>query len=771
MVRRPEYDTGGGARLTVSEQDTKHWNPHPNPDSQDGPEGASPDDSDTIFLPEPRAEGSSRSASGPGTLWDVQLSVSEERRSSARPGELLDGTRYRILRWLGDGGMGTVFEALHEDLERSVALKVLRGVDNEKHLGLFRQEAKTLAKLGSRYVVDVHDFIELSDGRLAIAMELLRGETLRDALREGPLPLERVIPILRQISKGLEIAHGAGVIHRDIKPENISLESWEGRADAVKLLDFGIAQVAGRTAGPESRAGTPGYLAPEVVSGVGVDRRSDLYALGCVAYELVTGRRPFEDDEPSKVLLAQLGTKPPRPSTFEPVPAAFERVVMKCLRKAPEERFATAADLEAALCEAQIELGLITAWDDLPLPEVEPRVRERLLRRMPSPEAPPRRSRWWVAAGATFVGLVALGGVWMASRSAEPVSAEAQWMQEVDQLSAEARAAAARAFFVYPPPEQPDAATAFSVVLRMESFRSEGDGDGAEEAASRAASLRTEFADTLERLGDRYWNAEGGKPFALDYYAEALVFDPARARAKVRAVMTPGELRMLRDKAQTREFSDSELVAVEPLIALADVSDSERERRLVRIESASPRPAQRRAQLARLSRPRPGQPPEPLSKASPSSPEPEPQLEPPPLDVGVERELAAGSDPEQSGDQPNPAEARRLTRQADRAHARGDSAHAERLYSAALGAHRKHADAYRGLGRVAFDRGSYALAARRLKKAVALSPRAAALRIELGDALFKTFDYPGARAQYLRAQELGSASASGRLKKVDDKRR
>ncbi len=711
-------------------------------------------DTDTVFLDDDNDELSRENAA-------AQLRSASSRPVALRPGELLPGTRYRLLRWLGDGGMGTVFEAVQEDLDRRVALKVLRDSFAARTADLFRKEAKTLGRLGSRFVVDVYDLVELSDGRLMIAMELLRGRTLRDATDGiGVLPLERLIAIGRQVCKGLGAAHDAGIVHRDVKPENISLELIEGRGDTVKLLDFGIAQVDHAAADRESRAGTPGYLAPEVISGVGGDRRVDIYAMGCMLFELVAGRRPFHDDDLSKVLLAHLGDEPSTPSLHAPCPALLDAVILKCLAKDPAGRYASAAELEAALCEVQIAEGITTEWDDLALPDVELDVVEHLRRKMPTPRV--RKRQWvpWAVAGGLVIAMGA-GAVGYMLRSSTEATSEVQ--SEADALATSARAAAARAFFVYPPPEDPETPTALSFVVELET----SPGGGAEYGLVLAGELRAEFADTLERLGDQYWNAEGGRPFALDYYAAALVFDPLRQEARRRAAMTPGELRLLRSKAETGSFTSDELESVEPLIALADVDPQERARRVASIEKRSPRAELRGRQLRRVAQARGLETP----KEAPIEPDPATPVDERPTDVEPEPDVGSvAAEPKIDERAADPDLARERTRAADAAHRRGESANAERLYASALSADGGHAAAHHGLGRVAFDRGSYALAARRLEKAVRLAPRKAAYRIALGDALYKSFDYDGAHAQYLRAQELGASQAAGRLAKVAKKR-
>jgi tetratricopeptide (TPR) repeat protein len=230
--------------------------------------------------------------------------------------------------------------------------------------------------------------------------------------------------------------------------------------------------------------------------------------------------------------------------------------------------------------------------------------------------------------------------------------------------------------------------------------------------------------------------------------------------------MTPGELRLLRSKAKTGDFTELELAEVEPLIALSDVPEAEKDTRIERIEARSIRGTERRRQLRSLSQPQ--------AKEAPRTDDPQPAAELEPaalpevrLDVGTDEDDEVSS---VAASEPNPAKARQLTEQGDKAHRGGQSARAEALYSEALAVDHKHANAYRGLGRVAFDRGSYALAARRLRKAVRFAPRSAGLRIELGDALYKSFDYDGAHAQYQRAADLGSKLAASRLAKVQKKR-
>ncbi|MBC8073396.1 MAG: serine/threonine protein kinase, partial [Deltaproteobacteria bacterium] len=498
------------------------------------------------------------------------------------PGCMLGNTRYRILGWLGEGGMGVVYEAEHVDLGRKVALKILRSEACRipHHVDMFRSEARIVASMRSEFIVEIYDFAELPDGRALFTMEMLQGATLHRAIAWGPLEVSRAIGVLRQVCKGLAAAHAAGVVHRDIKPENVFLSRRGSRSDAVRLLDFGVSAMLGDARRNSARvAGTPAYFAPELIAGVPNDARADVYALGCTAFEILLGRTPFEGNE-AEMLGAHLGSEPPRFAELapgRPELAPLELVVRRCLAKDPRDRYGSAAEVEAALCEAQISMGLITAWDDLPLPDVEPTQRERLLASMPDPNAwrvqqsRGRRIGWRIAVAVAFAGLA--GGI-AASWPSDSAKAE------VDALVNSARHAAAQAYFVYPPPDAPEQATAYDFVLQIESTP----GIEGFRADRLGRELRHELAATLVRLGDRYWSLDGGRVFAIDYYACALVFEPEHAQARERAVLTVGQIASLQDKAETHSFSSGELAAASPLLALAEDDETRRGERLVELE-------------------------------------------------------------------------------------------------------------------------------------------------------------------------------------------
>jgi Tol biopolymer transport system component len=273
------------------------------------------------------------------------------------------GTRlgsYEIVAQLGQGGMGVVFRARDTKLDRDVAVKILPKnlADDPDALGRFEREAKAVAALSHPNILAIHDFGS-HEGTLFAAMELLEGETLRQRLQEGALPTRKAVEIALAIASGLAAAHDKGIVHRDLKPENVFLLP----SGQVKVLDFGLARVepvAPAEAGnaptvslstePGRVMGTVGYMAPEQVRGKAVDARADIFSLGAVIYEMLTGKRAFQGESPVETLNAILRDDPP--SLFETtrtVSPALERIVRRCLEKRPEERFRTAHDLAIAL--------------------------------------------------------------------------------------------------------------------------------------------------------------------------------------------------------------------------------------------------------------------------------------------------------------------------------------------------------------------------------------------------------------------------------------
>ncbi|MFL5471613.1 MAG: serine/threonine-protein kinase [Gemmatimonadales bacterium] len=279
---------------------------------------------------------------------------------------------YRLGEPLGQGGMGSVYRATHRMLARPAAIKLIRPEvlssqdprSADLAVARFKREADAAAKLRSPHTVELYDFGETEDGTLYFVMELLEGMDLETLVRkEGPIPQGRVIHILRQVCDSLEEAHASGLIHRDIKPANIHVGRVGLRHDFVKVLDFGLV----KSVVPQSddtmataiglTPGTPAYLAPEMALGEPPDGRADLYALGCVAYFLLTGQLVFQAANGLQMITNHLQEKPVPPSqrTELDVAPELDRLVLACLAKKPEDRPRSAAELERTLGEIEVE--------------------------------------------------------------------------------------------------------------------------------------------------------------------------------------------------------------------------------------------------------------------------------------------------------------------------------------------------------------------------------------------------------------------------------
>jgi len=262
--------------------------------------------------------------------------------------------KYRVLDALGRGGMAQVYRGYHPQLDRHVAIKVLRTdlIEQEEFLERFRREAHAVSGLRHANIVQVFDF-DMQDDLYYMVMELLEGDTLRARqndyrVKSKRMPLEEIAHILVNVLSGLEYAHSEGVIHRDIKPANIMLTN---KKQAV-LTDFGIAQILGSTKVTATGAlmGTLNYMAPEQGLEGHCDARSDIYSLGIVLYEMLTGYTPFDADTPLAILMKHLNDPLPLPSQLDPnLPTSFEQIVLKALAKAPEDRYQNAAEMRAAI--------------------------------------------------------------------------------------------------------------------------------------------------------------------------------------------------------------------------------------------------------------------------------------------------------------------------------------------------------------------------------------------------------------------------------------
>jgi serine/threonine-protein kinase len=277
---------------------------------------------------------------------------------------------YTLISQIGEGGMGEVWRATHKLLARPAAIKLVKLDASRQELFArrFHREANVIAALKSPHTVYLYDFGTTQDGRLYYVMELLDGISLQTLVNEfGSQPAPRVVAILRQICRSLEEAHQERIVHRDLKPSNVMICQVAQARDFVKVLDFGLAKPLGAGAASNLTVegvtlGTPEYMAPEVARGSrGVDARADLYALGCVAYFLLTGALVFDDANPVSVALKHMRNPPIPPSkrTDRVIPPDLERVILACLEKDPAARPQSARALQRLLAACDV-----TPWKE-----------------------------------------------------------------------------------------------------------------------------------------------------------------------------------------------------------------------------------------------------------------------------------------------------------------------------------------------------------------------------------------------------------------------
>jgi len=286
--------------------------------------------------------------------------------------DILNG-QFQILQKIGSGGMGSVYKALQRDMNRMVAVKILHPkLTNRKDLvSRFRREARAMSHLTHPNTVKVFLYGELEDGSLYIIMEYLDGKNLNQTVRaEGPLPVERALPILIQACGALDEAHKQGIIHRDLKPENIFICTQGGIKDSAKVLDFGLAKVTEREMRPGSLIltqegmvfGTPEFMSPEQAQGKTLDPSSDIYSLAVILYEVLTGKLPFEAKTAMEYIQLHVTTAPIPLSERVPgktFPPLLWEVISRALAKRSEDRYASAADFaEAMQCVLRGETSL-----------------------------------------------------------------------------------------------------------------------------------------------------------------------------------------------------------------------------------------------------------------------------------------------------------------------------------------------------------------------------------------------------------------------------
>ncbi len=284
-----------------------------------------------------------------------------------QPDEIGRLSNYRILRRLGQGGMGMVFEAEDVSLHRRVAMKVIRPdlAGDIKNRARFLREAQSAAMLDHDFICPIYQVGE-ENSVLFITMPLLKGEALDVILRRNAQPDRSwAVKIAIQIAKGLDVAHRSGLIHRDIKPANIWIEKRVDESERVKILDFGLAwseENSGELTKSGTILGTPAYMAPEQARGINVDHRSDLFSLGVILYEMATGQRPFQGSDAFSILTSLAVDEPPEPAKINPtIEPKLSQLIMELLSKLPENRPASASEVTRRLEESLLVVTTATS--------------------------------------------------------------------------------------------------------------------------------------------------------------------------------------------------------------------------------------------------------------------------------------------------------------------------------------------------------------------------------------------------------------------------
>ena len=438
--------------------------------------------------------------------------------------------RYELGPVLGEGGMARVHRGLDRQLRRHVALKVLAPpFDRDRSfVERFRREARAAAGLSHPNIVAVFDSGS-DDGTHFIVTELVEGETLADRLkRDGRIPPAEAVAVAVDVARALAAAHERGLIHRDIKPGNVMVLP-DGR---VKVVDFGIARAAGSDTltGTGVVLGSTAYLSPEQAGGQPVDERADLYALGCVLYEMLTGHAPFRADTPIATMYRHVNEDAPPPSTISPVPPELETVVMRCLEKDPKRRFASAAELEAALLAVPLarsgdtmQLESVDAADTQPVgavaggAETQPvaTVGGGAARRQPTvtptrshARRKPRSHRTWLAVALVVALLLTGAGVLVAATS-DPFRPRAQARAAAEEAAATSSSADGPSLAPDTPVTFANAWAGLISAIGSAQLTEEISDDAADELTKRANELLEVYREgDAEEIGDKLGDLE-----------------------------------------------------------------------------------------------------------------------------------------------------------------------------------------------------------------------------------------------------------------------
>jgi serine/threonine protein kinase len=696
--------------------------------------------------------------------------------------------RFAVLRRLGAGGMGVVYAAYDEELDRKIAVKVVR---EDMHGGAqgtarIKREAQAMARLSHPNVVQVYEVGEFA-GEIFVVMEFIKGQNLSEWLAAEERGWEDILEVFLQAGRGLAAAHRQGLVHRDFKPDNVLVDG-DGRA---RVLDFGLARaevshrddandsalmrvgaVQGNVLSSEltmagTVLGTPAFMSPEQHLGKPTDPRSDQFSFCVALYGALYHQAAFAGQTLMELTDNVTSGALRQPPADTKVPASVFAALAVGMATDPNDRHPSMDTLLAAL----------------------------------SPETPDGRRRWaWPAALVGVSVLAVLTTLWLVGEA--PPHPED--LKTIERLTDDARQAARHLRWIYPRSDDLRD-TAYNRVIQLEGIS----GPAQPRALAAAEGLRAEFAEALVVLGDRYFDDPDSQSFARDYYVQALVFMPGLQRAHERAAVTLGELSDLRTRAGEGDFSPTQLDAYEPLRILAEPDLVVAGQLATAYVEQDPGTALGTARLGKVLRSSGLLPAEPVPRAPsvvlevpvtpPVTPPPTPPTEVPAAtppeptsqpgksgksgkpgkttepgkpvedpkaskDPDKAAEPAAEEDPDAAV--VDPERSRALTAEAEAAWKRGDGAAAEKLYNQALDLWNRNAAALMGLSDIFFERGNFERAVKYAEKAVRAEPSRADYLLRLGDAYFKVFRYSDAQLRYERAAELGHPKADERLARV-----
>ncbi len=669
----------------------------------------------------------------PSVMADTSADLPRGFGRRPRAEDLRQIGRYPVMGLLGEGGMGAVYAAYDEQLDRRIAIKLLLPRDSAGKAhdqARIHREAQAMARLSHPSIAHVYEVGQFEE-RTYISMEYVRGVTLR-TWQATERALDERLDVLLQAGRGLAAAHRAGIVHRDFKPDNIMID----RRGRVRVLDFGLAKAhddaVERTAEvlpvrpPDgvyvsateltregTVMGTPAYMSPEQHLGKPTNSAADQYGFCAVAYELLYGVRPFTGINRLAIFHAIHLRLFNRPPADHGVPPAVLSVLTRGLSREPQARWPS---MEALIEALEVAVG--------------------------------GRRRPWLRPLLAGVGLMLIG-----------VLASLLWVSEppvvgpptrIEAIAQSAIEAGAHARWVYPAPDEPTQ-TALIRVFELDAVATDvGTTPESTRWAERwAAQLRDDFGSALTRLGDTYWDQPGGRVFARDFYLQAALFDGGQQRARERSGMTNGELADLRVRALAGELTEAELVAGAELAMIAAATVHHREH-----EGLSFDDILAQARLRRMGGLSPLAPPEPSVVPREVEAEVEPRAEP---------EVVQSPRDDSSVRAPTVRRARALVAEGRRLRAAGRIDAAEARFEAALRLNERSAGAHDGLRRLRFDEGHYDEALRHALRAVRHGSRNARYRLALGNAYYKVGRLDDARRAYAKAATLGSPKARTRL--------